>query len=405
MGITDADVTALGAGRAAEERKIRMMRDYPLMTEEQRTLVYLLRDFLKKEVMPHAAEWDEKGEFPLEVYKQLAELGFNAIDVPEEYGGLGCDALTTCLLRQELGYAEAGFAVSFAAATFGIKPVILAGTREQAMYYSEHLAHGGICANCLTEPQSGSDLALTRTTAVRDGDDYIINGTKCFITNGAVANIYTVAASTDPSKRGDGISLFIVERDRPGVSVGKHENKMGIRASNTTDVVFEDVRVPAKNLIGPENSGFETLKQLLAHSRPTGMAVALGIMDRAVEIATRYAKERMTFGKPIAKQQMIKQKLADMQILTQTSKGQVFYNASLLDHGIRDAALGAVTKAFVSENVVKVTDMALQVLGGYGYMKDYPIEKLYRDARIYPIFEGTSEIQRIVIAGDLVHQF
>lgn len=382
-----------------------MMRDYPLMTEEQRDLVYLLRDFLKKEVMPHASEWDETGEFPLEVYQRLCALGFNAIDVPEEFGGLGCDALTTCLLRQELGYAEAGFAVSFAAATFGIKPVIMAGTREQSLYYAQRLANGGICANCLTEPQSGSDLGLTRTTAVRDGDDYIINGTKCFITNGALANVYTVAASTDPAQRGGGISLFIVERERPGVSVGRHENKMGIRASNTTDVVFQDVRVPAKNLIGPENSGYDTLKKLLAHSRPTGMAVALGIMDRAVEIAAKYSKERTTFGKPICKQQMIKQKLADMQILTQSSKGQVFYNAMLLDRGIRDAALGAVTKAFVSENVVKVTDMALQILGGYGYMKDYPIEKLYRDARIYPIFEGTSEIQRIVVAGDLIHQF
>lgn len=399
MEITERNVSK------GKEGFVMLNRDYPLMTEEQRDLVYLLRDFLRKEVMPYSAEWDEKGEFPLDVYQKLAGIGFNAIDVPTEFGGLGCDTLTTCLLRQELGYAEAGFAVSFAAATFGIKPVIMAGTKEQAAYYGERLANGGICANCLTEPQSGSDLGLTKTTAVRDGDDYIINGTKCFITNGAVANIYTVAASTDPSKRGDGISLFIVERERPGVSVGKHENKMGIRASNTTDVVFQDVRVPAKNLVGPENSGYDTLKKLLGHSRTTGMAVALGIMDRAIDIAAAYSKERMTFGKPICKQQMIKQKLADMQILTQASRSMVFYSAGLLDKGVEGAALSACTKAFVAENAVNVTNMALQVLGGYGYMKDYPVEKLYRDARIYPIFEGTSEIQRIVVAGDLLSQF
>ena len=376
-----------------------------MMTEEQKDLVKMVRQMLDKELAPIVPDIDKSGEYPMAIHERMGEMGFYAMDVPEEYGGVGLDAETICHVREALGYVDAGFACSFSASTFGIKPVLLFGTEEQKHYYAEKLVAGKISANCMTEPQSGSDLGNTKTKAVRDGDYYIINGRKCFATNGGLADIYTIGASTDPSAGNRGISLFIIDRDTPGVSVGKEEDKMGIRASNTTDVVFEDVRVPAKNLIGPENSGFETLKQLLAHSRPTGMAVALGIMDRAVEFATRYAKERMTFGKPIAKQQMIKQKLADMQILTQTSKGQVFYNASLLDHGIRDAALGAVTKAFVSENVVKVTDMALQVLGGYGYMKDYPIEKLYRDARIYPIFEGTSEIQRIVIAGDLVHQF
>ena len=219
------------------------MSEYQLMTEDQRDMVKLVKDFLMKEYLPHVSEYEAKGEYPLEFHKKLGELGLFAMDVPEEYGGLGLDAVTTCLIREAIGYVDAGFASSFAASTFGIKPVLLAGTEEQKKAYGARLAEGQISAMCLTEPQSGSDMGNTKCRAVKDGDEYVLNGTKCFITNGGIADIYTVAASTSPELGSAGISLFIVDRNTPGVSVGKEEDKLGIRTSNTTDVIFQDAHV------------------------------------------------------------------------------------------------------------------------------------------------------------------
>lgn len=378
------------------------MSEYLLMTQDQKDIVKLVKTFLTKEYGPQIAEFDRKGEYPIEIHKRLGELGLFGMDVPEEYGGAGFDTVTVCLVREAMGYVDAGFASSFAASTFAIKPALLVGTEEQKHIYGERLANGEISAMCMTEPQSGSDLGNTMCKAVRDGDDYVINGRKCFITNGGLADFYTVAASTAPELRSKGISLFFVDRNAPGVSVGKEEDKLGIRSSNTTDVVFDDVRVPASAMIGPENSGFATLQKLLSRTRPTGMAPGLGLAQHALDIAIDYAKQRVTFGKPIASRQAIKFKLADMEIAVQTARAQLYYNASLIDQGVYDSELGSVTKTYVSETAFKVANDALQIFGGYGYSREYPVEKLLRDARIYPIFEGTNEIQRSVIGNSLV---
>lgn len=378
------------------------MFEYQLMTDEQKELVKMVRQMLDKELAPIVPEIDKKGEYPMEIHKRMGEMGFFAMDVPEEYGGVGLDAETICHVREALGYVDAGFACSFSASTFGIKPVLLFGTEEQKHEYGERLAAGEISANCMTEPQSGSDLGNTKTKAVRDGDYYVINGRKCFATNGGLASIYTIGASTDPEAGNRGISLFIIPRDTPGVSVGKDEDKMGLRGSNTTDVVFEDVRIPVANRIGEENAGFKMMMKVLSRTRPTGMAPGLGVAQRALDLAVQYSRERVAFGGPIGKKQAIQFKLADMEIGVQTARQQLLYNARLIDQGIYDSRLGSVTKAYVADVAMKCAHEAMQIYGGYGYSREYPIEKLFRDARIFSLFEGTNEIQRMSIGGALV---
>ena len=378
------------------------MFEYQLMTDEQKELVKMVRQMLDKELAPIVPEIDQKGEYPMEIHKRMGEMGFFAMDVPEEYGGVGLDAETICHVREALGYVDAGFACSFSASTFGIKPVLLFGTEEQKHEYGERLAVGEISANCMTEPQSGSDLGNTKTKAVRDGDYYVINGRKCFATNGGLASIYTIGASTDPEAGNRGISLFIIPRDTPGVSVGKDEDKMGLRASNTTDVVFEDVRIPMTNRIGEENAGFKMMMKVLSRTRPTGMAPGLGVAQRALDLAVQYSRERVAFGSPIGKKQAIQFKLADMEAKIQACQAQLAYSAKLVDQGIYDTLNGSSTKLFVSEAVLDITLQAQQVYGGYGYSKEYPLEKLVRDARIYSIYEGSSEIQRYIIGKTLV---
>lgn len=378
------------------------MFEYQLMTDEQKELVKMVRQMLDKELAPIVPEIDKKGEYPMEIHNRMGEMGFFAMDVPEEYGGVGLDAETICHVREALGYVDAGFACSFSASTFGIKPVLLFGSEEQKHEYGERLAAGEISANCMTEPQSGSDLGNTKTKAVRDGDYYVINGRKCFATNGGLASIYTIGASTDPEAGNRGISLFIIPRDTPGVSVGKDEDKMGLRGSNTTDVVFEDVRIPVANRIGEENAGFKMMMKVLSRTRPTGMAPGLGVAQRALDLAVQYSRERVAFGGPIGKKQAIQFKLADMEIGVQTARQQLLYNARLIDQGIYDSRLGSVTKAYVADVAMKCAHEAMQIYGGYGYSREYPIEKLFRDARIFSLFEGTNEIQRMSIGGALV---
>ena len=384
--------------------------EWQLMTAEQKDITGLVRKFLENELAPLVQECDGVSRFPmealkkftLEVFKKMGEIGLWGMDIPAEYGGPGFDLQTLSLLREEFGRVDCGFAVSFGAATVGFKQVLAGGSEEQKRAMAERLLNGEISAMCITEPQSGSDVAGTKTKAVRVGDEYIINGTKTFITNGGLANVYVVVASTNPELGHKGLSCFIVERNTPGVSVGKEENKMGIRLSNTTDVIFQDVRIPATNLIGEENKGFAISQKLLARTRPTGMASALGVAQRALDLAVDYAQQRVTFGKPIASRQAIKFKLADMEIRLQTARAQLFYNAQLIDKGIYDGMLGSVTKTCVSEMVFDVANQALQIFGGYGYSREYPVEKLLRDARIFSLFEGTNEIQRMIIGGTLV---
>ena len=378
------------------------MSEYQLMTEDQRDMVKLVKDFLMKEYLPHVSEYEAKGEYPLEFHKKLGELGLFAMDVPEEYGGLGLDAVTTCLIREAIGYVDAGFASSFAASTFGIKPVLLAGTEEQKKAYGARLAEGQISAMCLTEPQSGSDMGNTKCRAVKDGDEYVLNGTKCFITNGGIADIYTVAASTSPELGSAGISLFIVDRNTPGVSVGKEEDKLGIRTSNTTDVIFQDVHVPAENIIGKEGDGFKIVMKALEKSRPICVAPLIGTAQKALEIAAQYTRERCPYGKPIGKLQGIQFKIADMEIKLQTARAMMMYAAKVVDEGKPISCLGSISKTYVSEAVNEIVDEALQILGGYGYSKDYPIEKMLRDVRVYRIFEGTNEVQRQIIGKTII---
>lgn len=384
-----------------------MKYTYDFMTEDQKSLVDLVDEILTAKLDPRIPELEAKGEFPWDVFNELGKAGFWGMDVPAEYGGLGLDNLTTCLVREVMGYHDAGFACSFSASTFGAKPVMMFGNEEQKKYYGGKIAKGVISAQMLTEAQSGSDVFNMRTTAVRDGDEYIINGRKTFVTNGGLAGIYTVAAVTSPAdpengKKRPDISMFIVDRDTPGLTVGKEENKMGIRLSNTTDVVLDNVRIPAANLIGEEGMGMFYSSTLLSRTRPTGMAAALGLGQKALDLAVEYARTRQTKGAPIGMLQAIQFKLAEMEMELMVSRSQLMYNAQVIDAGTYSSRMGSVTKAFVSEAVMDVCDKALQIYGGYGYSREYPVEKLFRDARIFSIFEGTNEIQRQIIGRDVV---
>jgi len=378
------------------------MSKYYLLTEEQKELQSLVREFAQNEIAPHAAEWDRNGEIPREYLEKGFEIGLHLTGIPEKYGGMGLDAVTRCIIREELGKADAGYSITMGASILGYLPLEIAGNEEQIKKYVDIIKQRNFSAFCLTEPTGGSDAGMMMTTAKKVGDEYVINGRKCFITNGALASVYTVFAVTDKSKGVKGISAFIVERDRKGVSVGKKEDKMGIRSSVTTDVLFEEVRVPAKNLIGEEGKGFKIAMQTLDRTRAEGSATVVGICQAAIDHCVKYAKERVVFGKPIAHHQAVAFMLADMEIQTQAARQLVLYTARLLDNGIVDGMVSACAKTFVSDTAVKVTTDAVQVLGGYGYCKDYPVEKLMRDAKIFQIVEGTNQIQRIVISGNMI---
>lgn len=330
------------------------MSKYQLMTRDQEDLVEMVHAFMRKEVDPYVAEYDEKGICPIDTVRKLMDLGFWGIDVPEEYGGAGLDVTTIMYIREAMAYHDAGFANTFSAQTFGYKPVLLSGTEEQKKKWGERLANGSFWSMCITEPQSGSDAGNCKTKAIKDGDEYVLTGGKCFVTNGGISDIFTVTAATDPSKGSKGISLFIIERDMRGVSVGKHENKMGIRTSNTTEIALDEVRVPAENMIGPENSGFKTIMKMLSRTRPTGVAPAVGVAQRALDLALEYSRTRLSFGQPIGKLEGIQFKLADMEMKLQCCRSQLAYSAALVDRGIYDTLVGSCTKCFVSEAVLDI---------------------------------------------------
>lgn len=374
-----------------------------ILTGEQLDLQAFARDFAAKELAPVVKECDRKGEFPMEVFRKFCEVGFNSMFLPEAYGGQGLGAMDMVLVYEEFAKVDAGFICSASTGEFGIEPILVAGTEEQKKYYMDFILQGGLGAFALTEPNAGSDAAATRTTAVRDGDDYILNGRKCFITSGPVANVYSVFATVDPSLGTKGISCFIVERDRPGVSVGKDEDKLGMRLSCTSDVIFEDVRIPAKNLVGAEGKGFGLAMKCLDRSRGVNSYGALGIAQRALDEAVAYAKQRKTFGRPIIGHQGVQFLMADMEIDVTTARALLWQCAQMVDKGVFDTKLGSVTKTFLSEMAMRVTTSAVQVLGGYGYSREYPVEKLMRDAKLWSIFEGTNQIQRMVISGCLAH--
>ena len=374
-----------------------------IMNEEQKEFVKMIHDFCEKEIKPNVAQWDRDGYFPLEeVYNKLFEMGIHLLDIPEENGGLGFDKTTSALIFEELGKYDAGIAVSIGACGLGFKPLLVAGTPEQQQLFCELIADGGFAAFALTEPSAGSDAGGVRTTAKQEGDEWVINGSKCFITCAEYAQVFTVIAQTDKSKGVKGLTAFLVEADRPGISIGNHEDKMGIRTSNTCDVFFDNLRVPSDHIIGKVGDGFKIAMMTLDMARPVVGAVATGISQTCVDIAKDYMKQRVQFGKPLAALQALQFKLADMEIATQTSRAMVYHVMELEDAGIKCSKEAAIAKCYAGDCAMKNAIVCVQILGGYGYSREYPAEKLMRDAKIYQIFEGTNEIQRVVIANNLL---
>lgn len=372
--------------------------EHMIMTDEQRDIVAIAKKILDKELVPQLEEYEKSSQFPVNVFRSLYNAGLYAIEVPERYGGLGMSYETQFILNETLGYYDTGFGFSFHAGSMSADPVFIAGSEEQKVWAAEKLLEGKIFAFCLTEPGAGSDAGAIATTARRDGDEYIISGTKTFISCGEIADYFVVAATIDKSLKHKGITLFLVEKER-GVQIGKHEDKMGLRLSPTNEVIFDDVRIPASNLIGEEGRGFPVVMKNMESVRPQTMTFAAGLMMRAVDEAAKFAKERKSFDMPIIKFQGLSFLLADMLKLTQISHSTLMHIARLLDEGKPLNGIGSSAKIFISESASQVASQAVQVLGGYGYMKEYPVEKLMRDAKIFEIFEGTNQIQQVVLAG------
>ncbi|MEW4149932.1 acyl-CoA dehydrogenase AcdA [Bacillus thuringiensis] len=370
------------------------------LSEEHEMIRKMVRDFAKNEVAPTAAERDEEERFDRELFDQMAELGLTGIPWSEEYGGIGSDYLAYVIAIEELSRVCASTGVTLSAHTsLAGWPIFKFGTEEQKQKFLRPMAEGKkIGAYGLTEPGSGSDAGGMKTIAKRDGDHYILNGSKIFITNGGIADIYVVFALTDPESKQRGTSVFIVESDTPGFSVGKKESKLGIRSSPTTEIMFEDCRIPVENLLGEEGQGFKVAMQTLDGGRNGIAAQAVGIAQGALDASVEYARERHQFGKPIAAQQGIGFKLADMATDVEAARLLTYQAAWLESEGLPYGKESAMSKVFAGDTAMKVTTEAVQVFGGYGYTKEYPVERYMRDAKITQIYEGTQEIQRLVIS-------
>jgi butyryl-CoA dehydrogenase len=370
------------------------------LSEEHEMIRKMVRDFARNEVAPTAAERDEEERFDMDLFKKMAELGLTGIPWPEEYGGIGSDYLAYCIAVEELSRVCASTGVTLSAHTsLAGWPVYKFGTEEQKQKYLRPMAQGEkIGAYGLTEPGSGSDAGGMKTTARLEGDHYVLNGSKIFITNGGIADTYIVFALTDPSQRQRGTSAFIVEADFEGFSVGKKEKKLGIRSSPTTEIVFEDCKVPKENMLGNEGDGFKIAMMTLDGGRNGIAAQAVGIAQGALDASVEYAKEREQFGKPIAANQGISFKIADMATSIEASRLLTYQAAWLESEGLPYGKESAMSKLMAGDTAMKVTTEAVQIFGGYGYTKDYPVERYMRDAKITQIYEGTQEIQRLVIS-------
>ena len=373
-----------------------------LISDEAKDLLQDVKKFCENEVKEQCKEYDVTGEWPKEIYDKAIEQGYHALEVPEEFGGPGLSRVDVAALIEEMAIADAGFATTISASGIGMKPVLIAGSEEQKKRACDLILEGGFGAFCLTEPGAGSDAGAGKTVAVKDGDEYVLNGRKCFITNGAVASFYCVTAMTDKTKGVKGMSMFFIEAGTPGLSTGNEENKMGIRTSNTCDVVLEDCRIPAKNLIGAEGKGFSIAMKTLDQARTWMGCVATGIAQRGINEAIAYGKERVQFGKPIIKNQAMQFKIADMQIKVETARQMVAHALTKMDMGLPHSMESAIAKCYASDIAMQVASEAIQFFGGYGYSREYPVEKLLRDAKIFQIFEGTNEVQRIVIANNTI---
>ncbi|HHY59600.1 MAG TPA: acyl-CoA dehydrogenase [Clostridia bacterium] len=376
--------------------------DYRL-TDEQLALQKMAREFAQREIVPLARKMDEQEELDPFLVKRLAEYGLQSLNTPVEYGGSGLDAMGICIVLEELARGCASVAVASAATALAAYPLLLAGTDEQKKRFLPPIGEGGGLASfCLTEAEAGSDAASIATTAVRVGREYVLNGIKAFVSNGGLAEFYLVFATTDRTKGSKGISAFVVPKGTPGLRIGKKLKTMGIRAADTREIVLEDVRVPAGHLVGREGQGFVLAMEALDLARPGVGAMSVGIAQAAFDMALQYAKQRHQFGKPIAEFQTIQMMLADMAMKVEAARHLVYQAAFTLEQGLPFTKEAAMAKAFASDVAMEVTTQAVQILGGYGFTRDYLAEKYMRDAKIMQIFEGTNQIQRLVIAKQLL---
>ena len=377
------------------------MVDFTL-TEQQRNIRELAHDFAEKEIRPVAWEYDRDATWPQEIIRKAWDVGLMNSQLPEKYGGAGASYLDGVLIGEQLAWGCAAIATTLGINELAAAPVRLGGSEKvKAEYLGMLTEEPKLASFCLTEPEAGSDVSAMRTTAVRRGDKYVINGSKVFISNGGYADWYTVYAKTDRDAGHRGISAFVVPRDHT-VTVDKHEDKMGLRASNTAAISFNETEVPAANLLGDENHGFKLAKMTLDRSRPGVAAMATGIARAAFEFATEYSKQRVQFGVPIAMHQGIQFMIADMATEIEAARLLTWQSAALLDQGKRNTLQSSHAKRFAADTAMKVATDAVQIYGGYGFIKDYPVEKLMRDAKIMQLYEGTSQIQRLVIAREIL---
>jgi acyl-CoA dehydrogenase len=373
------------------------------LTEEQQALVETARDFARNEIIPVAGKLDEHSTFPHEIMRRAWATGLMNLEIPDAYGGAGLSCFDHALIQEEIAYGCAGVNTSMSVNVLGAMPLLIAGSEEQKRKYLGRLTREPIfAAYCCSEPDAGSDVAGLSTKVTRHGDEYVLNGQKRWITNGGVASWYTVLATFDRSQRHKGIACFVVDADTPGVRPGRKEDKLGQRASNTTDVIFEDAKIPKSALVGGEGDGFKIAMRTFDRSRPWIAASAAGLIRRSLDESRGYALERKTFGVPIAQHQAVQFMLAEMAIAYETTRLLWQKAAWMIDQGKVDSIVSSYAKAYGADAAMRVATDAVQIFGGYGYTKEYPVEKLMRDAKLLQIYEGTSQIQRMVIARNLL---
>lgn len=373
------------------------------LSSDQTALLKMVKDVVAQEIIPYAREMDEKSEMRPELIQILHDAGLLNLVVPEEYDGAELDALTIALIYEELARGDAGIATAVAANSLAAYPVLINGTEEQKKHFFGFLNAGKLAAFALTEPSAGSDAGGVATAAVKDGDDYVLTGTKCFITNGGLADVFVIFANTRKSAGVRGLTAFIVDKDTPGFSIGKHEDKMGIRSSSTCELILDQVRVPAWRRLGREGHGFRIAMKTLDASRPFVGAVSVGLSQAALDFAVKYARERQQFGKAIASFQMVQGMIADMAMLLEGARLMVYKACWMKDQGLPFSKEAAMAKCYAGDAAMKITTDALQVVGGYGYSKEYPVERYMRDAKIMQIYEGTNQIQRLVVANQILY--
>jgi acyl-CoA dehydrogenase len=372
------------------------------LTDEQYALRDAARRFARDEIAPVAAKYDQSGEFPRKIIQTAWELGLSSTAIPTDYGGLGLSSLDSCVVTEEIAWACSGFGTSIMCNDLGLMPIVVAGSEEQKQEWLSHCASEfSLIAFCLSEPDAGSDVAGLQLLAEKDGSDYVLSGTKCWISNGGEADLYTVFATLDRTSRHQGICAFIVPADLPGISLGKKEDKLGQRASDTRSIHFDGVRVPETQRLGAEGEGFKIAMRTLDRTRPPIAALATGIAQRALDESTAYALERKAFGSPIGDFQAVQFMLADMAKDIEAARLLTQKSAWMVDQGRRAAKNSSIAKCFATDAAMRITVDAVQVFGGNGYTKEYPVEKLMRDAKLMQIYEGTNQIQRLVVAREL----